>query len=134
MFPSPKNRLDVFRPPVQCLTHLPFVLRSVVNARDASSVAAYVIEDGFDNVRWDAEFGNHGRGGAPKIMQSPIRYAVEPAIKGGLAIAPVPVSMFAAAEHNLSAARLTFQDRPRLSGQGKFVLAVVLRSGRWQDN
>ena len=45
----------------------------VVDASHAALVAAHIIQDGFNDVRRDADLGHAGSRGAAQVMQSPTR-------------------------------------------------------------
>src|SRR6516162_3400988 len=100
------DRVDVVGPTLQRLPHLAFVPCSIVDACNAGPVTAHMVENRLDNVRQDAEFGHHSRGGAAQIMQSPIPYRCQQApIKVVLAVAPACAP---STEYNITPAGLEF--------------------------
>jgi hypothetical protein len=68
------NPIDVVGPSAQRSTHFGLIPSKVVNASDPRAMAANVVENRFDDVGQHPQpISHHRGGGAPKIMQPPIR-------------------------------------------------------------
>jgi hypothetical protein len=65
------HRLNVPAPKIERRFLFCRIARSVVDASDASLVAADVVEHSLDDVRLHAKFGHAGSDSAPYIMQPP---------------------------------------------------------------
>ena len=128
-----RDRLDVIGPALQCLTHLAFVLCSIIDARHASTMTANVVEHGFDDVRQHAKpIRHHCCGGATKIMQPPVgegHSLIESVLRTRPArIATLTVATRIAEEKvAILAGRGGGNKRQRCIGQGNDVLAMIFR-------
>ena len=71
----------MFAPPLQCVPHVSLIFRAIIDARNASPMTTHMIEDGFDNMRENAEFGHHRHRCASEVVQTPV---LEPAAEDGL--------------------------------------------------
>ena len=80
--------VDPVSPPLECGAHFVLVASTVVNSGYARLVAADVVQDRFDDVGEDAEFGHHGGGCAPQIMKAPFGHAIKLEVEAGLRITP----------------------------------------------
>ena len=60
-------------PTLQRLAHLSSIFRTIVDARNACTVAAHVIEYCLNNVRqYSKPIGHNGRSGAAEVVEAPI--------------------------------------------------------------
>jgi hypothetical protein len=67
------NSVDMVGPSAQRSTHFGFVPRKIVNAGDSRAMAAYVVENCFDDAGEPPEpISHHRRCSAPKIVQPPV--------------------------------------------------------------
>src|SRR5262249_9820300 len=121
-FCSANNTRYVFAPPLQCVPHVSLIFRTIIDARNASPMTTHMIEDGFDNMRENAEFSHHRCGCSAEVVQTPVPYRCWQAlVKVVLAVAPACPP---ATPHEFTVgAGLAFENRPDLMGDGKLVLA-----------
>src|SRR5262245_54396840 len=87
---TPFDQLEhVIGPTQQRLTHLPLILRTVIDAGDSAAVTAVVVQTRLDDVRVDTDIGHAGRDRSADVVDAPRFHAVtETPVEVLLAVAP----------------------------------------------
>ena len=98
----------MLRPKVECASLLARVACAIVDARDPRLVAADMVDNGFDDVRLDAEVGHAGRDRAADIVQAPRCWRMpecgrHTGVESALGVAPSLKGAIARAEYEVAA-------------------------------
>jgi hypothetical protein len=106
---------------------LPLVSGAVIDAGDPGLVPADVVQDGFDDMRRDAELGHAGGDAAAQVVQDP---GCELCVEQAFAARPRREGL--GTEDELVPRRLGGENRLRRGAQWDDVGPPVLRSAGWK--